>query len=188
MEKMYDAAKYAREEIVMESAFQLEKDNYSGYVFNGLNLSDIFSFLIKEAGNRCYAYASDMFYELKWLHEDLAEETTVLLDNPKYNRLIGIRELGVDSELQLNYALDSDWESFVNRYKEIYEVEVRQAESGLFEIRLFRINIEVLEHTYRKLTSEEQEEEEDYSGNMPCDTYGMCAGRGCPKYFECNGK
>lgn len=185
MEKMYDAAKAAREEIVMESSFQLDKDNYSGYVFNGLNLSDIFSFLIQEAGNRCYAYASDMFYELKRLHEDLAGETTVLLENPKYNRLIGVRELGVDSEFQLIYALDTVWESFVNRYKEIYEVEVRQEESELFEIRLYRVNIEVLELTYRKLTSEEQEED---SGNMPCDTYGMCSGTSCHNYFKCQGK
>lgn len=30
--------------------------------------------------------------------------------------------------------------------------------------------------------------EEDYSGNMPCDTYGMCPGTSCPNYFKCQGK
>ena len=28
---------------------------------------------------------------------------------------------------------------------------------------------------------------EGYAENMPCDTYGMCAGVSCPHYFQCNG-
>ena len=28
---------------------------------------------------------------------------------------------------------------------------------------------------------------EGYAENMPCDTYGMCAGVSCSHYFQCNG-
>lgn len=28
-------------------------------------------------------------------------------------------------------------------------------------------------------------EPENYTGNMPCDTYGMCAGASCSRYFHC---
>jgi len=27
--------------------------------------------------------------------------------------------------------------------------------------------------------------EDDYTGNMPCDTYGMCAGSSCSHYYQC---
>lgn len=26
----------------------------------------------------------------------------------------------------------------------------------------------------------------DYSGNMHCDSYGVCGGTSCPNYFKCN--
>ena len=26
-----------------------------------------------------------------------------------------------------------------------------------------------------------------YTGNMPCDNYGLCAGTSCPMYFKCHG-
>lgn len=28
--------------------------------------------------------------------------------------------------------------------------------------------------------------EDDYSSNMPCDTYGMCAGTSCSNYYKCH--
>jgi len=30
------------------------------------------------------------------------------------------------------------------------------------------------------------EVDDDYASNCPCDTYGMCGGTSCPRYFECH--
>ena len=31
----------------------------------------------------------------------------------------------------------------------------------------------------------EDEEVDDYASNMPCDTYGLCAGSSCSNYYKC---
>lgn len=31
------------------------------------------------------------------------------------------------------------------------------------------------------------EEEDDISGNMPCDFTGFCGGTSCPNFFKCKG-
>ena len=50
-----------------------------------------------------------------------------------------------------------------------------------------------LEIAYNEYCDEDDEDgfdyeiAEGYAENMPCDTYGMCAGVSCPRYFQCNG-
>ena len=53
-----------------------------------------------------------------------------------------------------------------------------------------------LEIAYNEYCDNEDGDDEDgfdyeiaegYAENMPCDTYGMCAGVSCPHYFQCNG-
>ncbi len=51
-----------------------------------------------------------------------------------------------------------------------------------------------LEIAYNEYCDNEDEDDgfeyeiaEGYAENMPCDTYGMCAGVSCPRYFQCNG-
>lgn len=53
-----------------------------------------------------------------------------------------------------------------------------------------------LEIAYNEYCDNEDDGEDDgfdyeiaegYAENMPCDTYGMCAGVSCPCYFQCNG-
>lgn len=53
-----------------------------------------------------------------------------------------------------------------------------------------------LEIAYNEYCDNEDDGEDDgfdyeiaegYAENMPCDTYGMCAGVSCPRYFQCNG-
>ena len=34
---------------------------------------------------------------------------------------------------------------------------------------------------------EDDEKVNAYTGNMPCDNYGLCAGTACPNYFKCHG-
>lgn len=53
-----------------------------------------------------------------------------------------------------------------------------------------------LEIAYNEYCDNEDDGEDDdfdyeiaegYAENMPCDTYGMCAGVSCSHYFQCNG-
>ena len=53
-----------------------------------------------------------------------------------------------------------------------------------------------LEIAYNEYCDNEDDGEDDgfdyeiaegYAENMPCDTYGACAGVSCPCYFQCNG-
>lgn len=49
-----------------------------------------------------------------------------------------------------------------------------------------------LEIAYNEYCDNSEEEDEDgdyfegYAENMPCDTYGMCGGTGCPNYWKCH--
>ncbi len=51
-----------------------------------------------------------------------------------------------------------------------------------------------LEIAYNEYCENEDEDDnfndeivEGYADNMPCDTYGMCSGVSCPRYFQCSG-
>lgn len=44
----------------------------------------------------------------------------------------------------------------------------------------------VKEKCMDKYDWDEQDDEYGYSGNMPCDTWGMCAGTSCSHYWQCN--
>lgn len=57
---------------------------------------------------------------------------------------------------------------------------------------LLGLSVEELEQMDEEQREAEEFFEEDYtdayseaSGNMPCDTYGMCAGTACPRFFQC---
>lgn len=40
-------------------------------------------------------------------------------------------------------------------------------------------------HDFSEPEPEEEEDDEGYSGNCYCDTYGMCGGPSCPQYMKC---
>lgn len=47
---------------------------------------------------------------------------------------------------------------------------------------------DMTEADFEQMADEEMwDYEDDYTGNMPCDTYGMCAGSSCSHYYQCQG-
>lgn len=53
---------------------------------------------------------------------------------------------------------------------------------------LLGLSVDELEQMDEEQREAEEFFEEDYSeasGNMPCDTYGVCAGTACPRFFQC---
>lgn len=55
-----------------------------------------------------------------------------------------------------------------------------------YENTIVNGNEELLAILAQMEAAEPSVDEDDADGNMPCDTYGMCAGTSCKQYFSCH--
>jgi hypothetical protein len=134
LERIYNAANYAKQDKdLINETFQFDDGKpYAIDKFNGINLSGLFTLLIKEAGRLCDHYASDMFYDLKMIHEDLYGDSSVLFNQDTYRTIIGIRESGVDGPTFMKYRLNNvlgGTDSFTYYYRAIYLIEITPDEN-----------------------------------------------------------
>lgn len=148
---LYKALEMSRGQAIVESpAFQVGKD--TGGVYNCINLSDAVTLLIKEVGRLCDSYASDLFYDLRKLYNDLEGENTVLLNQDIYQWVIGIRDMGCDHDNFLDSALRQGYD-LEKRYRAVYEVSVTHHEKWKdeFVLKVYKINLWTLESRYKAL-------------------------------------
>lgn len=140
--ELYEALEYSKYgDDLCDHTFQFEDGkNIYGEKFNGINLSGLFSLLIKEAGRLCDGYASDMFYDLKGLYEDLHGENSVLCEQETYRNVVGIRDYGCDHEAFMLTRTNDD--SFTYCYREILLITVTPDErySGMRKLSCFRVS------------------------------------------------
>ncbi len=151
-ERVFAAANYAKYgRDLLDETFQLDDGKpYYADRFNGINLSDLFTFLIKEAGRLCDNYASDMFYDMKELNERLTGDTSELFDNKEFRYIIGIRDSGVDGIGFMQYRIDS--ESCVYHYREIILIEIRTDEkySGWRKLSAWKVSPSSMDFYFRQ--------------------------------------
>lgn len=91
-----------------------------------INMSDIYSFLIKEVGTKVTHYASDLFYDLKEI-----DDTINHISNKPTTILIGLREMGVDSTWMITHKMehfDVYNVDYIVIYKIVFEVDVANME------------------------------------------------------------
>ena len=144
--KAINYAKYG--EAVVDDIFQLDTGYPYNDRFNGINLSSLFSFLIREAGRLCDHYASDMFYDLKMIHEQLYGKDSILFDIDTWRTVIGIRDCGCDSEGMMLSRSDSE-DTFTYRYREIVVIEIT-VEDGRGHITAHRASPSSVDHYFKK--------------------------------------
>lgn len=151
-QRVYEAANYAKYgRAVLEETFQLDDGKpYYADRFNGINLSGLFSFLIKEAGRLCDNYASDMFYDMKELNNRLAGDSSELFDNKEFRYIIGIRDSGVDSIGFMQYRIDS--ESCVYHYREVILIEITPDEKyeGMRKLSVWKVSPTSMDFYFRE--------------------------------------
>lgn len=142
-ERLYRALEYAKYgNDLIGDTFQLDDGKpYYNERFNGINLSSLFSLLIREAGRLCDNYASDMFYDLKQLHEDLYGDNSVLFEQEEYQTVVGIRDSGVDGESFMVSHMNSE-DTFTYRYREIFLIRITKEErySGMRKLSCYKVS------------------------------------------------
>lgn len=119
--------------------------------FNGINLSGLFSYLIKEAGRLCDCYASDMYYDLKMLERHLYEDMK-FVDEP-YCTMLGIRSGGVDHmEWVASHIEDK---SCQRTYREIIYIKVDRTDADYaddeYVLSVYTLDPWTLEYTANRL-------------------------------------
>lgn len=153
--RVYEAAEYARygSDIINET-FQLDDGKpYYADRFNGINLSGLFTFLIREAGRLCDAYASDMFYDMKELDERLTGDNSELFDNKEFQYIIGIREHGVDGIGFMKYRVESEqYNSCQYHYREVILIKIVPDEtySGWRKLSAWRVSPSMMDIWFRR--------------------------------------
>lgn len=87
-------------------------------IYNNINYSDIFTELIKTAGEVCEHYASDLFYDLKAVDNYIEN----LTDEENTNtRLIAFRKFGVDGDTFIQARKDGILNA---EYIKVYELKI----------------------------------------------------------------
>lgn len=121
--ELYEALEYGKYgKDLCDHTFQLDTGLCKEDRFNGIWLSGLFSLLIKEAGRLCDNYASDMFIDLQTLYKDLNGTTSVLFEQETYQYVIGIRDMGVDSERYVK--CNAEREDCTYAYREMFLITV----------------------------------------------------------------
>ena len=152
---LYKALEKSRGRVVSQaSTFQVGTE--CGRVYNCINLSTPVTFIIKEVGRLCDDYASDAFYDLKRLFNDLEGEGTVLLTQNYYQWVIGIRDYGCDHDNFIDCALRENYD-LEKRYRAIYEIAVTPNErwKDEFDLKVYRIYGYSLKRNYDELKEQE---------------------------------
>ena len=121
--------------------------------FNGLNVSSLFSFLIKKAAEVCNSYSSDIFYDLKELEKDFASEESVLFTRNSYTTVLGFRDCGVDHATWICEKLrhPSVYGNLAKNYKEMYFIRAKKDEDSKewFTLTLYKVDVEEVEDLAR---------------------------------------
>ena len=149
--QLYRALERARAKEIMTSTFQLEID--LGHKINNINLSSEVSYIIREVGRLCDSFASDIYYDLKQLFGDLEGETSVLFDTPKYQWVVGIRDMGVDHDNFIESVLREN-RDLEKRYRAIYEISIEPESKHWYKMTLSKISPFSLGYAYKKLLKE----------------------------------
>lgn len=100
-----------------------------GWVSQGksdVNVSDIFSFLIKEVGTKVTNYASDIYYDLRMIDEAIKECKSD-------NFLIGLRDSGVDGKEFIKLREERP-DIYGSPYINIYSVGVRVSKKEIIVV------------------------------------------------------
>lgn len=129
---------------IMEDEFQLVRTPAYDK-FNGINISSEVSFLIKEVGRLCEYYASDLYFDLKQLYHDLMDDS-VLFNQDEYLWVVGIREMGCDSEYFISNRLEHG--EAERNYHKIYAIEVHKTDGNMFKMSLVNIDPYVLQRVF----------------------------------------
>ena len=152
---LYNALDSSRRPAVITDSFQVCR----GWdKFNGINLSSVMSFLIKEAGRLCDYYASDIFYDLKEMHTELLGQR--LFDHDEYHWVVGIREMGCDHD---NFILVRCKEggNLSATYRAMYELEIlldkAYDSSCWFSMNLYPIDLYRLGRNFKETYAELEE-------------------------------
>ena len=148
-EQLYKALEYGKYGVdLVNTDFQFSNGEYEK--INNINLSGLFSLLIREAGRLCDNYASDMFYDMKTLFDDLNGESTKLFEDENYLNVVGIRDCGVDHESFILSRSGSD--SFTYLYRELLLIKVTPIEGykGLKKLSCFKVSPSSVDHYIKR--------------------------------------
>ena len=140
------------DKVIMDNEFQLIRDPRDH--FNGINLSSEMSFIIREAGRLCDHYASDAFYDLRLMHDDLMGTNSVLFTEDEYLWVIGIRDMGCDGPEFLYNRLDT--ETAEREYRKIYVLRVWRTEPNWFRKVLVEVDRYMLQREFNRLEEKEE--------------------------------
>ena len=140
------------DKVIMSNEFQLIRDPRDH--FNGINISSEMSLIIKEAGRLCEHYASDAFYDLRRMHDDLMGAESVLFKQDEYLWVIGIRETGCDGPEFLRNRLES--QTAEREYRKIYVLRVWRTEPNWFRKSLIEVDRYMLQQEFDRLDEKEE--------------------------------
>lgn len=126
-----------------------------------------FGFIMNRVIEQVHTYQADLIYELAEtikLYEELpsrpnkAEDGSIVLDQMKYTRLIGLRKCGVDGEWTIYYRIrDKEWYGpLTNIYSSIYAITVQpEVEFGndYYAVELYEVDLQKFyERTEKEVT------------------------------------
>lgn len=140
------------DKVIMSNEFQLIRDPRDH--FNGINLSSEMSFIIREAGRLCDHYASDAFYDLRRMHDDLMGTNSVLFTRDEYLWVIGIRDMGCDGPEFLYNRLDA--QTAEREYRKIYVLRVWRTETNWFRKVMIEVDRSMLQSEFNRLDEKEE--------------------------------
>lgn len=114
---------------------QIYEDTYDyNKLKTTINMSDIYSFLIKEVGTKVSRYQSDLYYDIHMIEEAIKNLNSEVF-------LIGLRESGVDSKSFITASNGS--REYINIYKVDISIDLNEKEikAELTEVYLTEIDI-----------------------------------------------
>ena len=137
---------------VISDGFQCFKNEAYHEQFNGINLSSLFTLLIREAAKHTENYTSDIFYDMQKLWEDLKGETTALYNQEAYDNAIGIRDMGTDGEEFILTRNAGICDTFAYLYKRFFYIRIRSdGNSKTWKVmQVFSIEPKELDNYFQK--------------------------------------
>ena len=139
---------------VISDNFQCFNNEAYHEKFNGINLSQLFTLLIREAAEHTESYTSDIFYDMQKLWNDLKGDTTVLYQQETYQYIIGIRDTGTDGESFVLTRNAGICDTFNYLYKRFFYIRIRNEERSKTnewkEIQVFSIDPVELDNYFQK--------------------------------------
>ena len=138
---------------VISDGFQCFKNEAYHEQFNGINLSSLFTLLIREAAKHTENYTSDIFYDMQKLWDDLKGDTTILYQQETYQYVIGIRDTGTDGESFVLTRNAGIADTFNYLYKRFFYIRIRKDEKysdSWKELQVFSIDPKELDNYFQK--------------------------------------